>query len=197
MNRSLPWEQDRRLTEERLATIARAFLDIYYGIEEALSTPDDCQYTRGASFFGRARNRLIAMAQSSQFPWLTLANAGMDITCEIDGLPFRFFRDDHDNPKKKGFWRRNACDQLFASDETTPVIFRFIVERPIAEDDSPEIYFIGYNSVEIAVTEWRYGQVPVFHTVDETIPKPVPQGPAPIDIRRDDEERKDGSTGSQ
>lgn len=197
MNKSLPWELDSRLTEERLTTIARAFLDIYYGVEETLSTPDDCRYTRGASFFGRARNRLIAMGQSSQYPWLELANAAMDVTCEIEGLPFRFFRDDHDNPKKKGFWRRNACDQLFAPDDTTPVIFRFIVERPVADDDAPEIYFIGYNSVEIAVTEWRYGQVPVLRSMGDSIPKPVPQGPAPIDVRRDDEEQNYDNGSSQ
>lgn len=137
------------------------------------------------------------MAQSSQYPWLTLTNPGMDVTCEIDGLPFRFFRDDHENPKKRGYWRRNACDQLFSTDDTIPVIFRFIVERPITEDDSPEIYFVGYNSVEIAVTEWRYGQVPVFRSMDEYLPKSIQQGPAPIEIRRDETERSDISGSSQ
>lgn len=197
MSKALPWQLDSRLTEDRLNLIARAFLDVFYSVEEHLSTSDDCPYTRGAAFFGRARNRLIAMCMGRKYPWLKLSNAGMDVTCQIEGLPFRFFRDDHESPKKKGFWRRNASDQLFSSDENKPEIFRFIVERPVAEGDIPEIYFIGYNSTEIAVTEWRYGEVSVLRTVDGAIPRSVPKGPAPIDVRRDKSEKNDGTDGLQ
>lgn len=193
MEKALPWQLNNVLTEDRLNTIARAFLDVYYKVEEHLSTDDDCNYTRGATFFGRSRNRVIAMAQSADYPWLALSNCGMDVTCEMSGVPFRFFRDDHDSPKKRGFWRRNASDQLFAPDDVTPVIFRFIVERPVSEDEAPEIYFLGYNSNEILVTEWRYGQVPVLRSTDEIVPKPVEKGPAPIDVRPDEEDQQGDS----
>ncbi|MEN3110399.1 hypothetical protein ACFONG_10245 [Uliginosibacterium paludis] len=190
MNKSLPWQHKAALTEDRLNTIARAFLEVHNGVIERLSTSDDCNYTRGATFFGRCRNRLISMAQSSSYPWLTLGAGGMDITCEISGVPFRFFRDDHESPKKKGFWRRNASDQLFAPDDETPVIFRFIVERPVNDENDPEIYFVGYNSTEIAVTEWRYGQVVVLQSLDETIPAAVEQQPAHIGVRNDENDRQ-------
>ncbi|MBP8265568.1 MAG: hypothetical protein KAX47_03385 [Zoogloea sp.] len=193
MNKAPPWQLNSALVEDRLNTIARAFLDVYYKVEEQLSTDDDCNYTRGSTFFGRSRNRLIAMTQSDDYPWLELSNGAMDVTCKISGVPFRFFRDDHDSPKKRGFWRRNASDQLFASDDITPVIFRFIVERPVSEDEVPEIYFLGYNSTEILVTEWRYGQVPVLRSTDEIVPKSVEKGPAPIDVRPEEEDQQGDS----
>jgi hypothetical protein len=195
VDKALPWQHKAALTEDRLNVIARAFLDVHNKVMEQLRTEDDCNYTRGATFFGRSRNRLISLAQNARYPWLNLGAGGMDITCEIEGVPFRFFRDDHESPKKKGFWRRNPSDQLFAPDETTPVIFRFVVERPLNDEDDPEIYFIGYNSTEIPVTEWRYGQVAVLQSMDEEIPSAVEQSPARVDVRID-EERRDSDAGT-
>ncbi len=122
----------------------------------------------------------------------------MDITLEIDGVPFRFFSDDHVNPKKKGFWRRNDADQLFAPDELEPVMFRFIVEAPIQEEDSLEIYFIGFNSLEEPVCEWRYGRVAILSQLLRDLPEAVEQKSAQIGIpRKNDGDEDIGSkTGS-
>lgn len=130
--------------------------------------------------------------------WLKLVNAGMDVTLEIDGVPFRFFRDQHENPGKKGFWRRNASDQLFAPTELEPVIFRFIAEAPIQDDDSLEIYFIGYNSLEEPVCEWRYNHVAVLTDTSRDLPAPVEQEAAKIEIpkRTDGDEDMSEKTGT-
>jgi hypothetical protein len=185
-----PWILKPVLTEERLNTIAKALLEVYYGVQEILSTDDDCSYGRGALTFGRSRKRLMNMALSGDYPWLKLTAPGMDVTLEIAGVPFRFFKDDHESPVKKGFWRRNESDQLFAPDDETPVLFRFVVEKAVQEEDEPEIYLIGYNAEQIALCEWRYGNLPVMYTVDETTPNPVKMGSAPvkmpdIDIEKD------------
>lgn len=194
MLRKKPWDLKPALTEERLNTIATAFLDVYYGVQELLSTDDDCNYGRGALTFGRSRQRLINMALYGNYPWLKIVNPAMDVTLEIEGIPFRFFRDDHDTPKKKGFWRRNDSDQLFAADDETPVIFRFIVEKPVQEEDEPEVYFIGYNAQEIPVFEWQYGHFHVMHSVDDSAPNPVKIGPAPVELPRT--ETKENDAGS-
>ncbi|WP_211452179.1 hypothetical protein [Collimonas antrihumi] len=186
-----PWDLKPALTELRLNTISKAFLEVYYGVQEVLSTEDDCNYGRGALTFSRSRQRLINMALSGDFSWLKIVNPAMDVTLEIEGIPFRFFRDDHESPKKKGFWRRNDSDQLFAADDETPVIFRFIVEKAVQEDDEPEIYFIGYNAQEIPVFEWRYGQFPIMHSVDDVNTNPVKIGPAPVELPRTETEEKD------
>lgn len=186
-----PWTLKPVLTEERLNTIAQAFLDVNYSVLEILSTEDDCNYGRGALTFARSRQRLINMALSGKYLWLRITNSAMDVTLEIEGVPFRFFRDDHEAPKKKGFWRRNESDQLFAPDDSTPVIFRFVVEKAVQEEDEPEIYFIGYNAQEIPVFEWRYGHFPVMHTIDDVTTSAVKMDPAPVklpgtNIKKDD-----------
>lgn len=175
-----PSEFKPALTEDRLNFLAKQFWEVYYGVESLLTTEDDCNYGRGALFFGRARQRLINL--SFHHDWLKLTNSGMDVTLEIQSIPFRFFRDDHENPKKKGFWRRNDSDQLFAPNDQEPVIFRFIVQRPLTEEDELEIYFIGYNALEEVICEWRYGQVRVLRGVDQERPKAVEQTAAPVDV---------------
>lgn len=180
MTSNQPWDFKPALTKDRLNFLARQFWEVYYGVESLLTTEDDCNYGRGALFFGRARRRLIN--SSFRLDWLDLTNSGMDVTLEIQGVPFRFFRDDHENPKKKGFWRRNDSDQLFAPNDHEPVIFRFIVQRPLSEQDELEIYFIGYNALEEPICEWRYGEVRVLRGVDQDRPQVVEQPAAPVDV---------------
>lgn len=189
-----PWKFKPALTKDRLDFLAKQFWEVFYGVESLLVTEDDCNYGRGALFFGRARQRLINL--SFQVEWLMLTNPGMDVTLEIQGIPFRFFRDDHDNPKKKGFWRRNDSDQLFAPNDKEPVLFRFIVERPLADDEELEIYFLGYNALEEAVCEWRYGQVHVLRGVDQERPAPVEQSAAPVDVPNEQGKRDAGDNES-
>lgn len=193
MSAKQPWELKSSLTEDRLNFLGKQFWEVYYGVDSLLNTADDCNYGRGALFFGRSRQRLINLGLKDEIDWLKLTNPGMDVTLEIDNsIPFRFFRDDHDNPKKKGFWRRNDSDQLFAPNDQEPVIFRFIVQRPLNDDEELEIYFIGYNALEEAVCEWRYGQVPILRSVDQGLPhlpNEVEQQPASVDIPQEDVER--------
>ena len=197
--RANPWDLHSQLTADRLNRIAELLRDVYEGVLRDLSTEDDDGYTRGATFFGRSRKRLISTAQNAKHDWLKLTNSAMDVTLEIEGIPFRFFRDDHTSPKKRGFWRRNASDQLFAPDTTSPVICRFIVESPLNIDDdmqSAEVYFVGFNAQEIQVCEWRYGTVPVLQSTDDALPESVKQAPAPIGGVRSQEEIDKSGTGS-
>jgi hypothetical protein len=187
MQMPLPWKLRAVLTEDRLNLIASNLREIFYGVETMLITDDDCNYGRGALFFSRSRQRLIRLGTSGDHAWLKLTNPAMDVTLEIGGLPFRFFRDDYETPKKKGFWRRNDSDQLFDPDDREPVFFRFIVQRPLTEDDELEIYFIGYNATQEPVCEWRYGHVRVLHQVDEQLPPAVPQEAAYADIPQSEE----------
>ncbi len=187
MHMPLPWKSKAALSEDRLNLIASNLREIFYDVETKLDSDDDCNYGRGALFFSRSRQRLIRLATSGKYSWLKLTNPAMDVTLEIEGLPFRFFRDDHETPKKKGFWRRNDSDRLFDPDDREPVIFRFVVQRPLTDDDELEIYFVGYNAVHEAVCEWRYGHVRVLSDVNDQLPEEVPQAPARADIPESEE----------
>jgi hypothetical protein len=182
-----PWELKPSLSEDRLNFLAQQFREIYHGVETTLHTDDDCNFCRGTLFFGRARQRLIRIATSGRHPWLELTNSAMDVTLTIDGMPFRFFRDDVENPSKRGFWRRNMSDRLFSPSEQEPVIFRFIVQRPISDQEELDVFFIGYNEMQEAVCEWKYGGVTVLTSVvARELPIAVELPPASVEVPADD-----------
>jgi hypothetical protein len=189
----LPWKSKPALTEDRLNMLAGHFREIFYDVESLLDTEDDCPYGRGSLFFGRARQRLIRLGTSNELTWLRLTNPGMDVTLEIDGIPFRFFRDDHDKPMKKGFWRRNVTDRLFAPNDFEAVIFRFIVQRPVTDTDELDIYFVGYNALQEPVCEWRYGSVRVLQSIDQNQAEEVHQEAARAEMPAADIDESDAS----
>jgi hypothetical protein len=171
-------------TDARLREVAVRLLDVRYNTIRELNSPYDDNYTREGAVFGRSRNMLIELALSKQFDWLSLCHAGMDITCKIDDIPFRFFRDDPDSPAKAGFFKRNNFDCLFEDEENAPVMWRFVVEKAMFEEDEDRVYFVGYNVYQEKVSEWVYtGAVTKLHSVDHDIPAAA-DIPAPdVDVR--------------
>jgi len=187
------------LSDERLRQIAVPLLDLRYATLRELNSPFDDNYTRETAIFGRSKNMLIEMALSNVFPWMVLANAGMDVTFNIDRVPCRFFRDDPDTPEKAGFFRRNAVDGLFADDENAPVMWRFVIEKAMTDEDEDRVHFIGYNVFQEKVAEWMYRpSMPMLHTVDREVPPVAIIPPAIVGLREDqvateDESRKAGN----
>lgn len=170
-----------QLTDARLRVIAEALLDVMYDTQLVLDSVLDDGYTRGTTTFGRQRNAIIALCQSGKYPWLKLTHAAMDVTFEIEGIPCRFFADDPTNPKKRGFWRRNQCDRyLFEPEAGQPQVFRFIVDKGQGDNSDPDIFFVGFDTDQVAVFEWQFTRsTPVLAAVDESMPKEVPI-PAPV-----------------
>ena len=168
----LPSKFHPMLSDERLRVIGVRLLEVRHATARELNTDLDDNYVRETAIFGRSRNMLISMALSSQFPWLDLRHAALDVTCEIEGIPFRFFRDDPDSPGKLGFFKRNACDDLFAPDDQTPVLWRFVIERAETEDEEDQIHFVGYNAFFEKITQWtlRGGVAGALASVDNDVP---------------------------
>lgn len=175
------------LTDQRLREIAVPLLDVRYTTLRELTSTYDDNYTRETAVFGRSRNMLIQMALGGQHPWMSLTHAGMDITFHIERVPCRFFRDDPDAPEKAGFFKRNAVDSLFDEDDTRPVLWRFVVEKALTEDDEDRVHFIGYNVYQEKVAEWVYRpSMPALHSVDRDVPASTIIPPAVVELREDD-----------
>lgn len=170
----------RDLAEGRLRVIAELLLDERYTTMREMTSPWDDNYTREVAVFGRQRNRLIDACLQQDHPWLTLGTPSMDLTFFIGSVPCRFFTEDNSEaPKKEGFFRRNLVDNLFAPDDSTPVMWRFIVERNPLEIIGDRVFFIGFNAYQEAVAFWEYrAGGPVLHSVDDVVP-PAVEIPAP------------------
>jgi hypothetical protein len=180
------------LSDDRLRIIAVKLLDLRHSTIRELNSEFDDNYTRETSVFGRSKNMLIALAQSGQYKWMSLKNAGMDVTFNIGRVPCRFFRDDPNNPEKAGFFKRNAVDDLFEMDDQHPVMWRFVVEKALTEDDEDRGYFVGYNVFQEKVSEWMYrASAPMLHSVDHEVPASAEIPPASVDVREESNEKQD------
>lgn len=178
------------LSSDRLQVIAEALLDLRFDTLKQMSTEYDDGYTRETAVFGRSRNMLVNLALNGTYPWLTLSNPAMDVTFNIGLVPCRFFRDDPDSPMKNGFFRRNSVDSLFAPDDTSPVIWRFVVEMALSDEDEDCVAFVGYNVYQEKVSEWIYeGSTPALHSVDKQVPQAADIPAASVGVREDGVEK--------
>lgn len=193
----LPWQAHKDLTEKRLIIIAEGLLNVRHDTYAELATNLDDNYSRGCATFGRQRQWLMQLAQSGQYDWLTLASPAMDLTVNIGSIPVRFFTDDHDSPKKPGYFKRNDVDQLFYTDDTRPVVFRFVVEPAATSEDEDRVFFLGHNVYQEVVVEWQYRpRTAIIHPVESNAPQPVVQTDAEIGLKPQDKEQGNKATES-
>lgn len=196
MAKKYPWEYKPSLSADRLSVVAEALLDVFYDVQKELDTDLDDNYTRGTTTFGRQKNRLINLCLDPTYPWLDLRNTSNDLTCAIDAIPFRFFSDDHEKPLKPGFWKRNEQDNLLPITDDDPVYWRFIVEKPLTEEDEASVYFLGANSNQEVICEWKYAEgVRILATVDGNRPAPVETPEPEVGLPKQDKEIKDANSG--
>ena len=188
----LPWQAHEDLTEQRLSIIAEGLLNVRHDTYAELATKLDDNYIRGCATFGRQRQWLMQLAKSGQYDWLTLASPAMDLTVNIGSIPVRFFTDEHDNPKKPGYFKRNEVDQLFYTDDTKPVMFRFVVEPAATADDEDRVFFIGHNAYQEVIVEWQYRPTAtVIVPIEPQAPMPVVQSEVEVDIKALNKEQED------
>lgn len=177
-----------QLTDDRLAIVGSRLLDVRFNTLREMTSPYDDRYTRETAIYGRQRNMLIELARSGAHEWFAVTHVGMDVTGTLAGIPFRFFTDDPRSPQKDGFFKRNAADDLFAPDQTRPVIFRFVIEPAVSDDDDDRLFLIGFNELQEPVCEWAYRAGPTaLYSVNDVAPVPAPIAPADIEIREDEE----------
>ncbi|MCC7680848.1 hypothetical protein [Janthinobacterium sp. FW305-128] len=187
------------LTDERLSTIAAKMLDVRYLTIRQMDTEYDDNYTRECPVYGRTRKMLILLARGKTLHWFNVKCMGMGVDIFIGNVTCKFFRDDLENPEKAGFFKRDGFLCLFEEDDNVPVLWRFVIERALTEEDEDQIYFVGYNKFNEMISKWHYeaGAAPLY-AVDQVIPPAANMGPAEIEIREDgdDEVSKPGESDS-
>ena len=185
------------LSDDQLRAIASNLLEVRHQTFREMRSDLDCNYTRETASFGRTRNMLIRDCQIRRYDWLGLAHAGMDVTFEIGVVPCRFFRDDAENPEKQGFFKRNLVDDLFAEDDQRPVMWRFVIERALTDDDEDRVLFAGYNVYQEKIADWQYRHsAPLLHSVDDAMPLARAIPLASLEIRDDSDEGSKRNTGT-
>ncbi|MFS1290234.1 hypothetical protein ACLRDI_21195 [Pseudomonas piscis] len=189
-----PSEISSSLTSARLSVIAERILDVLDDALRTASTELDCSYARGTLSWARIKNALVLLANSNQYPWLSIRHSGNDLLLGIGNEIVRFFLDDHENPKKMRVLNPTNSEakqlQLFQEDAHSEFLWRFIIERALTDEDEHQVYFVGYESHAekdgTLIAEWRYNaeRVRTLAAVDDEIPAAAKLEPiklSPID----------------
>lgn len=185
------------LTDERLSIIAAKMLDVRYQTIRQMDTEFDDNYTRECPVYGRTRNMLIALAQSKKLPWLGVKCMGMGVDIAVGNVKCKFFRDDLENPEKAGFFKRDNFLCLFEEEDNVPLLWRFVIERALTEEDEDQVYFVGYNKFNEKVSMWHYegGTTPLY-SVDPVIPPAANMQAAEIKVREEGDDEIENPTES-
>lgn len=181
-----PEEISTELSSDRLSVVAELMLDVLAQAIAATSTQYDCAYSRGALSWAWIKNALLALARSNVHGWLTIRHAGNDLVVGIGTYPVRFFIDDHENPRKPRVLTPTEGEayqlpfDFGTQSDATPMLWRFIVERALTDDDENRVFFVGYNVIGEVVAKWEFtDSVRAFRATDDTVPAAA-QLPPPI-----------------
>jgi hypothetical protein len=185
-----PEQFSPELSSNRLSIVGELMLDVLAQAMAATSTQYDCAYSRAVLPWAWIKNALLQLAQSREHDWLSIKHAGNDLVIAIGDNPIRFFIDDHINPRKvrvlsptEGEAAQLAFDFATHSD-STPALWRFIVERAMNDDTENRVFFVGYNVTSEIVAKWEFTEsVRAFHATDAIVPAAVQLDPialAPI-----------------
>lgn len=195
-----PSEISMSLSANRLSVIAQRILDVLDDALQTASTPLDCSYSRGTLSWARIKNALVLMATSGEHPWLSIKHAANDLILGIGPESVRFFLDDHEQPKKLRVLNPTNAEakqlQLFQEDAHSEILWRFIIERALNDEDDHQVYFVGYEAHAerdgTLIAEWRFNdaRVRTLAAIDSYIPAATDL--QPIELSPIDEETAEG-----
>lgn len=177
-----------QLSADRLEVIAGILIDEHFSTAEDLQSEYDDGYARGCTRFARQKNRLKFLALSGTHRWLTLLNAGNDLTFSIEGIPCRFATDDPMAPTKPAVLEATPIQQSFFEEVEigAPCKFCFILDGGYAESDDPRVVFIGEDVAGNVVCSWTSGGTKSLYSVSAKTPPARPLGRAPVSPKRVD-----------
>ena len=215
MTESLPVNYVESFTADRLSIIAQALLDECYSTDDDLQSEFDSGYSIGCTRFDRQKNRLKNLVKD--YEWLGITDPSNRLIMTIEDAPFRFTRDDYENPKKIAstlicdaessqitkYTQQSQLsfswgDELESFEESDkPIRWRFVVDVNESPEDKGsrdyEIYFVGYCKYDSPVCVWKYSEhlSGYVTSTDSVLAEAVSLGSAKTSIPRKEEPRKD------
>jgi hypothetical protein len=187
----VPFKYCPDLKEEYLIELAQNILKVVEDTTNTLSTPFDDNYTLETCIFGRMRQLFLALDKDKSKPWVKVASHTMDYVPKICGIPFRVFKDDPTNPRKKKMFHRNDCEnqQLSffledqKSDDLRQISWRIFIQAPATIDnkgveledldDDYRVVIMGYDAItNEPVAKWQSDTTArdTLHAIDDELP---------------------------
>ncbi|MDO9104884.1 MAG: hypothetical protein Q7U57_07970 [Methylovulum sp.] len=166
-----------------MSVIAGLLLDARYKALHDANTELDDRYTQGCLAFGRQRQAIIKAWNNKLYPWLSITHKGTDLVFKIGPVLARFFTDDPHKPKKSTVlipsYAESTQLNIFEPNDTDVVLWRFILEPALSDDNEDAVFFIGINASNEILCRWKYERsATVLHSIDHTTPQAKELTPA-------------------
>jgi hypothetical protein len=184
INLEKPWEVNQDLTQERIIELANFIVSVR---EEVIEMHDeelgDTRLSLGMRAYECCRSRLIALAESEKYPWLSIITPEGRFTFCIGNTPVRFIRND---PKelphrkliaspeaKKKFWEQSLFPEYIC--ENSEIRWFFVIDS-YYRHPADMVYFVGYDKSKEIRSQWTVPieeRVPFLSVNDDYKPDPV------------------------
>lgn len=195
LNNSVPVLFNSDLTNDRLNIVSRLLLDARDSALSDANTKWDDSYCKGTLAFGRQRQAIIQTGLKRQYPWLNVTHTGTDVVFTIGSVVVRFFTDDSRRPRKPRVLMPTVAEstqlKIFESNSHEVVLWRFIIEKAMNDEDTDTVHFVGINEFNEIICHWTYeDSVPVLHSIDESTPPEKELPAAAVTPKLKDEKSK-------
>jgi hypothetical protein len=191
-----PWLMNPDLTQDRIKVIADLICTVRSEVIELHdAVQGDTRLCLGIRAYERARTRIINLAKSNVYPWLSILTEKGRFTFKIGGTPVRFTRNSPEHlPSNKLIVSEEARQFVFGDIcpgfsqlETEPVVWFFVVDTP-AMIPAEAMFMVGYTLNNEIKCQWEIPLeefVPTGLTViSDDLVQPVELPPATIAIKR-------------
>lgn len=111
-----PWEVHPGLTLDRLLVVADIVRRVHEGVARHIRPAEGDtlwgRWVAGTTEYSRVAYALIKAAESGEYPWLGIVDAGMQFTASVAGVPFRVYHGDVENPTRSA--RKQSIKEITA-----------------------------------------------------------------------------------
>ena len=197
-----PWERHFALTEERLLVVAEILRKTRNdAIEDYSVVRGDGPWGHGCQVFDRTRTQLTRA--SATYEWLDIMDPSLHFVFGVGGVPIRFFRGDPEKPNKNQLhrdWNEKQQQQeafFFIDDEEEGWFWRLAVVLD-ADERVMEVVILETRDSGETRNHWSIPLdtgVRVLQRVADG-PEPVRLEPAPVSVRRVEQDTEEDEGGS-
>jgi hypothetical protein len=189
-----PWSMNPDLTQDRIKAVADLICTVR---SEVIDLHDeeqgDTRLCLGIRAYERARVRIIKLADSNTYPWLSILTETGRFTFKIGNTPVRFTRNSPEQlPARKLIVSEEARQLVFDSIypgyiQSDPLVWFLVVDTP-AMVPAEAMYMVGYTFNNEIQCQW---EIPLeefvssgLTLVSSGLAQPVEFQPAIISIKR-------------
>lgn len=188
---SRPWNINSDLKEDRLIAVAQFIASVRNEVIDRYDQDlGDTRLSLGMRAYECCRTRIKEVAESNEFPYLSILTPEGRFTFSIDGTPVRFTRNDPEClPGRKVIVSQAAMQQMQMFSDKNPYsnVRWFFVFDTDFKSAADAVYFVGYSELGEIVCQWQIpmeDSVTLISDTSDKLSSPVKQDKPVVKIKK-------------